>query len=50
MCVALLKDVYLLHFVDTCLVQVHIDYRAIVQVGYRSVVQIDIVVQWYISE
>ena len=43
MCVAALQVTYLLYFVDTCLVQVHIDYREVVQIGYRSVVQVDTV-------
>jgi hypothetical protein len=37
-------------FVDTCLVQVQIDYMEVVQIGYRSVVQIDTIVQQYISQ
>jgi hypothetical protein len=32
-------------FVDTCSVQVWFDYRAVVQIGYRVAVQVDIVVQ-----
>jgi hypothetical protein len=48
--VATLQVMYLLYFVDTCSVQVQIDYREVVQVGCRSVVQVDTVVQWYISQ
>jgi hypothetical protein len=48
--VAALQVTYMLYFVDTCSIQVHIDYRAVVQVGCRSVVQVDTVVQWYISQ
>jgi hypothetical protein len=48
--VATLQVVYLLYFVDTCSVQVQIDYREFVQVGCRLVVHIDTVVQWYISQ
>jgi hypothetical protein len=47
---AALQVAYLLYFVDTCSVQVQIDYRQVVQVGCRSVVQVDTVVQWYISK
>jgi hypothetical protein len=39
-----LQVTYLLYFIDTCSFQVHIDYRAVVQVGYWSVVQIDTIV------
>jgi hypothetical protein len=41
---AALKVAYLLYFVDTCSVQVQIDYKAVVHVGCRSVVQIDTIV------
>jgi hypothetical protein len=48
--VAKLQVVYLLYFVDTCSFRVHIDYMEVLQVGCRSVVQVDTVVQWHISQ
>jgi hypothetical protein len=47
---AALQVTYLLYFVDTCSVQVYIDYKEVVQVGCKSVVQVETVVQWYISQ